>query len=65
MALEGSGYLTRQMVEDAVERVRNQTYEPIEHEPIHPADYAAAKAWRGGDEPLTVQDYWRWRARHV
>jgi hypothetical protein len=53
------------MVEDAVERVRNQTYEPIEHEPIHPADYAAAKAWRGGDEPLTVQDYWRWRARHV
>jgi hypothetical protein len=53
------------MVEDAVEKMRNAPYQPYVEPPIHPKDYADAKAWRGGDEPLTVQDYWRWRSRHV
>jgi hypothetical protein len=65
VAPEEGGGLTRKMVEDAVEKMRNAPYQPYVEPPIHPKDYADAKAWRGGDEPLTVQDYWRWRSRHV
>lgn len=54
--------LTRQMLVDAFERMRDMPMQPHQLGPIHPSDYTAIQADLGTTEPLTERQVidWAW-----